>query len=1189
MKELDMLLSNLISKWSNWEDYADFYINELLPNLISGKDQSENTIEQELIIKIRLLVKDDIEMLVKEAKRVKDSEPIEKQLVKEAKVLLNQFDFEKANKICDALTSESRKEALLEYRSTIIDKQWQVIDRDLSFYKFDCANRLFEKIEAVCDKAEYSSRFQKYFDRWVSLTESNIENYLKEFNFKKADKLYENDKKNFPFEIYLNLVKTYKNEEVLKNKDLIVVCLKRFEFDKADKIYQKVRNVYLEDEYIELYQSYLHNYIVIIKDNIYKALSKSKYEEADKIYETIAKHFSHDEYKKIKGEYYEKNNFIEELENKLSKFNFLGADNFFKTGNSQWLSVDKYEGIKAGYITEYFKFKYPDFFSVHAEKALAIADTSKQLLLRARAGSGKTTTLSLKIAYLIGREKIKPDEIVAVCFNNKAAASIRNTLSKHFNINYKAKENITTFHSLAHQINPPGEGIDILYDDDNPFALKGLTNFIDSILEENWDKPFADLITDSIKESSPGIFGFLSNLFSKIKYFKYKLVIYAIDREDKNVSQEEIELDRRDIEYGSDEHYQFRRNLSYITLKGEHVKSQGEKYIADYLSEHGINYEYEPNFRWDNQTYHPDFKLYDYDIILEHWGIDENTQVRKVPSHWSKSWEEYYSEMQDKRAYWDNEHSGKKYQLMETSIADLKRGRKEFESCLKQRLSLQGIDNKKLPLEEIINTITSRLRERFSGKIKNYIQKAKQAKYSPSEMQKKINNSNYPKFSRVKVFLALANSIYEKYEKSKVDKIDFYDLLSQAAKTIHDKKGECILKSETNLKDIKWLLIDEFQDFSPLFLDIVKSIQKYNPELKLFCVGDDWQSINSFAGSDVELFRSFDSLFTGDTATKGLRINWRSDTKIVKFGNAVMSNFGEASLPEPGKDNEGEIIIKDINDGYIEIPIIKNKFQAIKRKVVFLRYLQFISDIIDQYWVSLKREKNFKVLILCRTKRFKNCLLNDLKKTLENGFNNIYPDESNQVASIFNNNNDPDQDQIRCITAHQSKGLEANVVIVLQSNNRSFPKIHPDILYYEIFGDSIEKTIEEERRLFYVATSRAKNYLHLLYEKDKDYKHTLSEFVPIINNIDFNINVEEIRKNYPNAYYSWTDEDMDKLKQCYNSGERDMQKLATIFKRQENGISSKLKDLYCINEEERLLINKEFKDRGKPKYLSVSI
>ena len=110
--------------------------------------------------------------------------------------------------------------------------------------------------------------------------------------------------------------------------------------------------------------------------------------------------------------------------------------------------------------------------SLSDEQYLAVADTSKNLLLRARAGSGKTTTLSSKIAYLVRGEKIDPNQIVALCFNRAATENIIKKLATDFDIKYREKENIATFHSLAGQISPKEPGVETLFDDRDPSLSK---------------------------------------------------------------------------------------------------------------------------------------------------------------------------------------------------------------------------------------------------------------------------------------------------------------------------------------------------------------------------------------------------------------------------------------------------------------------------------------------------------------------------------------------------------------------------------------------------------------------------------------------------------------------------------------------------------------------------------------------
>ena len=77
-------------------------------------------------------------------------------------------------------------------------------------------------------------------------------------------------------------------------------------------------------------------------------------------------------------------------------------------------------------------------------------------------------------------------------------------------------------------------------------------------------------------------------------------------------------------------------------------------------------------------------------------------------------------------------------------------------------------------------------------------------------------------------------------------------------------------------------------------------------------------------------------------------------------------------------------------------------------------------------------------------------------------------------------------EQVQCSTVHKSKGLEADVVIVLNADERKFPLIHPGNLLYRILGVNIEDVFREEERLFYVAITRAKQDLYLITEKGRE-------------------------------------------------------------------------------------------------------
>ena len=118
------------------------------------------------------------------------------------------------------------------------------------------------------------------------------------------------------------------------------------------------------------------------------------------------------------------------------------------------------------------------------------------------------------------------------------------------------------------------------------------------------------------------------------------------------------------------------------------------------------------------------------------------------------------------------------------------------------------------------------------------------------------------------------------------------------------------------MNDLEWILIDEYQDFSALFFHLISTIQKFNPAVKLFCVGDDWQAINSFAGSDLSFFENFQEFFQ-DSDLCHLLTNYRCLEKIIVAGNALMENLGKTGMPAPGRTG-GSVHICHVDDIRIE-------------------------------------------------------------------------------------------------------------------------------------------------------------------------------------------------------------------------------------------------------------------------------
>ena len=72
-------------------------------------------------------------------------------------------------------------------------------------------------------------------------------------------------------------------------------------------------------------------------------------------------------------------------------------------------------------------------------------------------------------------------------------------------------------------------------------------------------------------------------------------------------------------------------------------------------------------------------------------------------------------------------------------------------------------------------------------------------------------------------------------------------------------------------------------------------------------------------------------------------------------------------------------------------------------------------------------------------------------------------------------------EKVKIMTMHKSKGLEAEVVIILEADEGVIPKSHPDTSLYRIFGETEEIALDDQKRLFYVAMTRAKRKLYIIY------------------------------------------------------------------------------------------------------------
>jgi DNA helicase-4 len=836
---------------------------------------------------------------------------------------------------------------------------------------------------------------------------------------------------------------------ISRNWREITLALELFKFEKAELIYTTLFQLLTRTE-IEEYKLVLQKKQ---KEYLLKLLGSYDFAKAEEVYLQLKEEYPEELYLKLVQEYkrkQERENLLFSIRGMLEVDHFSEADSQFRASNL--VEEKEYLRMKTPYIQNYVLKHYSK--PINIEKAEALANISPNLLLSARAGSGKTTVLACKTSMLIDCDQVRPDHILVLAFNRSAAAEIRTRI--HDDYHQTDFENARTFHSLAHQIVQPTE--ELLFDEKDDIVTRKMTLLVQQLVKEKIHNPV-----------------FIEKMY---EFFR----------------KEMYEIERAGFLLDDETYFDFRRNLLQVTLNGEKVKSVGEKIIADFLFEHNISYGYEKVWLWGSQIYRPDFSIYEKqkDFVIEFWGIDENDSRKKVPPDWSQTWEDYIAEIQAKRKFWEE----KSAVLIETSIRDLENGRETFEAILESRLAEAGINRPKMTSAELIKKVQgkdytiTRLSELFA----QFIQRAKKKMLKASDVQT-LMESYHPVNERESVFLDLACRIYMEYEQALIHqrKIDFDDLMMMAAKKVNKTKGECEIflgKSKNRslrMNDLEWILIDEYQDFSELFYQLITAIQKYNPRVKLLCVGDDWQAINGFAGSDLQYFTQFNE-WVSDAQATYLLTNFRSQAAIVRTGNALMNGWGKPAEPLP--DNiGGDVHFEYMDDERVEF---SNKSVAACQKKEDERFLitetaadgtvkkydhLVASKYLKKCYEIIKAPENRgkSVAILNRTNWIDGIRLNDFNDHLLTCFT-----QAEQVAM-------GDQKiKIDIQTTHKYKGLEADLVIIIGACDGVFPLLHPDNALFGIFGKTLMDAFDEERRLFYVALTRAKTSLYVLSEKGRE-------------------------------------------------------------------------------------------------------
>lgn len=736
---------------------------------------------------------------------------------------------------------------------------------------------------------------------------------------------------------------------------------------------------------------------------------------------------------------------------------FLSATSCFFESYADILTEQEFESEKFSFVKNWIRSntetgngskQLPD-----DEQIAAISAVHGHIQVVARAGSGKTTTLVNRVLFLLKHCRIAPGEILILAFNRKAALEVRKRLL--ILIDQSAESEVAG--EINRRIKGAKQKQRLNWDEIEAGAVDAIASQLKVTLPHVMTfhalayaivHPEESLLYNGAEGESQG----LSRVFQQVidghlrePKFRGKIrkLMLAHFRED----WERIIEGRHD--QSKEEFLRFRRSLPRESLGGEYVKSYGEKVIADFLFEHDIAYKYERNHWWSGINYRPDFTVFvtpKSGLIIEYFGL------RGDPD---------YDEMSDsKREYWKGKLG---WTLIEfTSLDIASEGVAVFLEKLKTSLVDQDVQCMRLSEDEIWNRIRDRAVDRFTAASVGFIGRCRKQSLSPIELQERINS--YSPVSLVEgMFLELAHSLYTAYlnRLSSTGEEDFDGLMQRAAQAVEGGVTNFQRKSGGgNLASLRYVCIDEFQDFSDLFYRLLVSIRQITPQVELFCVGDDWQAINGFAGSDLKYFNQFER-YIGRSRRLYISTNYRSASSIVATGNALMFNLGKSA--SANKKAVGKVLVSDLND--FEPSLLEKQRHPgdIITPVVLRLTSSALAAGVDVVLLSRRNGLPWFVNFQDQSSGSGHGLARYLDLV-----RSFFPSDLRERISIS--------------TAHKYKGLEKPMVIVLDLVARSYPLIHPDWAFARILGDSPQKITEEERRLLYVALTRAADTLVIFTE-----------------------------------------------------------------------------------------------------------
>lgn len=659
--------------------------------------------------------------------------------------------------------------------------------------------------------------------------------------------------------------------------------------------------------------------------------------------------------------------------------------------------------------------RWEDWFSkiearpLSDEQVRSVIVMEDRNLLVAAAGSGKTSTIVAKVGYAVAAGYCKPNDILVLSFNSRISEELTHRLRTRLSsMNDSFSEfSAKTFHSFGYE------------------EIKRLDRHL----------RLAPWASERSAETNH-ILSLIQSLVREDDQFAYSVAQFCAlwlnsDESEKN----EITVATGTESFEEAFYALLNRKAprgtvpTYVTLCGETVRSLQELRICNWLTLMGVEFEYEQPFEeldlpsdWVS-GYRPDLFYPEIKCWHEHFGLNKLGKAAPwLSSSRDPARRTYELEVKEKR----NLLVEAGVDWFETTSADFEDG--TWEQKLRSELERRGSRPDFIGWDQFETKFSQGevIKGSLASLILSCLRHAKSNRLSPESISQMLRNALTP---RAKAFLGVLLPVFEAYERDLRGKrlVDFEDMLSIASDAFRSGKLQ---------HRYKLIMVDEFQDVSNSRAELISALLAQSPDLRLFAVGDDWQSIYRFTGADITAMTRFSERF-GFTAITHLTKTFRNNQTIAD----VASNFvtkNPAQLRKlvrsviPGRVGAVEIAFHRGSP----VPMLKDKL-AWLAKQASSRGTQGSVRFLSRYGFGI-------------------------------------PEELGEWSHEFNEALD-----VAGLTIHKSKGLEADVVFLLGATSRKgqdFPSSIQDDPLISLFlpvADALPWA--EERRLLYVALTRARH------------------------------------------------------------------------------------------------------------------